>query len=150
MFLIIKSKAFTLADLALIMLIIGVVSMLTVPSLKKYTQRSSFEKGAQKAYFTFNEAYDQAVVNHGAPHKWGSKAQSYIEESLKIDKNTGLTRDGMELTVSCNDGGCDFTADINGTKKEHNIDVKDIIEYKDTLKKIVTKGVNDAEKNQIE
>lgn len=150
MYLFNKVKAFSFAELAIVMLIIGIVSMLTVPALKKYTQRATFERGAQKAYFTFNEAFDQAVVNHGSPHKWGDKAQSYVEESLKVDKNTGLTRDGMELVVSCTSGGCDFTADINGPKKEPNLEGKDIFEYKVTFAKIEKEGASDAEKNPVD
>lgn len=139
-------KAFTFAELALVMLIIGVIAMLTIPNLKKYTQRSAFEKGAQKAYLTFNEAVDQAIVDNGPPYKWGADAQQYVEKQLKIDATTGLTRDGMELTVSCTATKCDFTADINGPKKEPNIEGKDIFKFLLTFAKKEDMGTQDSDK----
>ncbi len=139
-------KAFTFAELALVMLIIGVIAMLTIPNLKRFSQRTTFERGAQKAYFTFNEAVDQAIVKNGPPYKWGSDAQKYIEEQLKIDDSTGLTRDGMELTVSCTSTKCDFTADVNGPKKEPNTEGKDIFKFLLTFAKKEDMGNQDSDK----
>ena len=51
-----KSKAFTIAELLLVLFIIGIISTLTVPTLRKFVFRSQFERGAQKAYLTINEA----------------------------------------------------------------------------------------------
>lgn len=136
MFVFKKSKAFTFAELALVLIVIGIVSMLTVPALRKFIFRSQFERGAQKAYFTLNEAYDEAVLLYGPPHKWETgKAGSYIQEQLKLQEN-GLTADGMEIQISCTDENCEFIADVNGPKKEPNEAGRDIFEYKLSFGKV--------------
>ncbi len=128
-----KNRAFTFAELAIVMLILGIVAMMTVPGLRRVMQRSQFERGAQKAYLTFNEAFDEAVVLYGPPHTWsknpdGKVPTEMISEHLKIQDN-GLTTDGMELIVNCDQEKCSFTADVNGPKKEPNLYGKDIFEY---------------------
>lgn len=135
-----KNKAFTFAELAIVMLILGIIAMMTIPGLRRVMQRSQFERGAQKAYLTFNEAFDEAVVLYGPPHTWsknpeGKTPTEMISEHLKIQDN-GLTADGMALTVNCVDGKCSFTADVNGPKKEPNLYGKDIFEYELYLSKL--------------
>lgn len=56
-----KSKAMTFAELALTLLIIGVVFAVTVPGLKKTKERSQMETGLKKAYSTINQAVDRAL-----------------------------------------------------------------------------------------
>ena len=128
-----KNRAFTFAELAIVMVILGVIAVMTVPGLRKAMQRGQFERGAQKAYLSFNEAFDEAVLLYGPPHTWANNPDSIaptdmILEHLKIQDN-GLTPDGMELTVSCTNEKCDFTADVNGPKKEPNREGKDIFRY---------------------
>ena len=135
-----KNKAFTFAELAVVMLILGVIAVMTVPGIRKVMQRSQFERGAQKAYFTFNEAFDEAVVQYGPAYKWkdnvdGKDVNTIINDQLKLQDN-GLTADGMELTVNCSNDGCDFEADVNGPKKEPNLYGKDKFKYQLTFSKV--------------
>ena len=51
----------TFAELALTLLIIGVVFAVTVPGLKKTKERSQMETGLKKAYSTINQAVDRAL-----------------------------------------------------------------------------------------
>ena len=53
----------TLAEVLVVLVIIGVVSSLTVPSLKKYSQRSENAKLAQKGYNILNGAFDLAIAS---------------------------------------------------------------------------------------
>ena len=45
----IKIKAFTLAEVLLTLIIIGVISALTVPSLKNYSDETKYVAATQKA-----------------------------------------------------------------------------------------------------
>lgn len=130
-----KSKAFTFAELALVLLIIGVISALTIPSLKKTSQRHELARRAQKAYFTLEECFEQALLLHGPAYKWESgKATTYINEHLKA--SSSVTQDNMKYTISCTDTGCDFTVDVNGENKEPNLTGKDIFKFKLTFSKV--------------
>lgn len=130
-----KLRAFTFAELAMVLLIIGVISMLTVPALRKHVQRSEFERGAQKAYFTLNECFDQAVNLYGPAYKWESgKATEYLTEQLKL-QNNGLTRDNMKYDISCGDEECEFSVDINGPNRLPNVEGKDVFKFALTFSK---------------
>ena len=43
-----KLKAMTYVELALVLTIIGVIAAMTIPQLKKYSQRTDYEKRVQK------------------------------------------------------------------------------------------------------
>lgn len=131
-----KSRAFTFAELALVLMIIGIIAALTIPSLKKASQRHELARRAQKAYFTLEECYEQALLLHGSAYKWESgKATTYINEHLKA--SSSVTQDNMKYTISCNTTGCNFTVDVNGDK-EPNLTGKDIFKYKLTFSNVDT------------
>ncbi|MBS4759427.1 MAG: type II secretion system protein [Clostridium sp.] len=68
-----KKSAMTLAEVLMVLVIIGTVSALTVPGLKKYSQRSEYAKLAQKGYNTLQGAFDLAVANEEKdPDDWTS------------------------------------------------------------------------------
>lgn len=58
-----KKSAMTLAEVLLVLVIIGTVSALTVPTLKKYSQRTENAKMALKGYNTLVGALDLAIAN---------------------------------------------------------------------------------------
>lgn len=58
-----KLKAMTFAEAAITMLIMGVVFAITVPGLKKYTQRSEMQTLLKKSYGTINQTIDRALAD---------------------------------------------------------------------------------------
>ena len=46
---------------------------MTIPQLKKYSQRTDYEKRVQKAYVTLEEVIDNAVMEHGIIKHWAKK-----------------------------------------------------------------------------
>lgn len=141
-----SSSGFTFAELALVLMIIGVIAAMTIPSLKKHSQRSEFARNAQKAYFTLNECYEQALLINGPAYKWKSgTASGNISTHLKLTPQ-GTTQDGMNYSISCSNTGCNFTVDINGSTKDPNRTGKDIHKYKLTFGKAdTTKNAKDAD-----
>lgn len=58
-------KAFTLAEVLLVLGIIGIVAALTIPTLMKSTNDLEFKTAFKKAYAGANKAYLQAVNDNG-------------------------------------------------------------------------------------
>lgn len=93
-------KAFTLAEVLVVIGIIGVVSALTIPNLQQGTNSKEVITKVTKARATIDEAYGRAIATYGDPCLW-TKGQtteaaqaavwhSRILENLKVDKDCGL------------------------------------------------------------
>ncbi len=95
-----KYLAFTLAEVLVVIGIIGVVSALTIPNLQEGTNSKEVVTKVTKARATFDEAYGRAIATYGDPCTWAldqttAAAQEAIWherilENLKIDKDCGL------------------------------------------------------------
>lgn len=65
-----KIKAFTLAEVLVTLMIIGVISALTIPTLKESADRSSNLAAMQKAYSTASNAFAALKAEHGPTIYW--------------------------------------------------------------------------------
>lgn len=93
-------KAFTLAEVLVVIGIIGVVSALTIPNLQQGTNSKEVVTKVTKARATIGEAYGRAIATYGDPCLWAqgqttAAAQAAvwynrIFENLKADKDCGL------------------------------------------------------------
>lgn len=73
-------NAFTLAEVLITLAIIGIVAVLTVPSLiQRYQEKATVTK-LKKAYSLLNQAYQMAVIDHGTYDQWGMINAEYDEE----------------------------------------------------------------------
>lgn len=63
-------NAFTLAELLVVLAIIGVVSALTLPNLSQNTGRKETVAQVMKARTTLDEAYNRAISTYGQPALW--------------------------------------------------------------------------------
>ena len=99
-------KGFTLAEVLIVIGIIGVVAALTLPNLNHATGDKETVTRLQKAYSILNEANDRAVAIYGPVSSWSSNADcannldicwmKRIGEFLKISKSCDETQD-----ISC-------------------------------------------------
>ena len=95
-----KSLAFTLAEVLVVLGIIGVVSALTLPNLSQNTGNKEKVAKVQKAYSTINEAVARAEAEYGPIKKWRLSSDLYgveklgerISENLKVSKNCGMNK----------------------------------------------------------
>ena len=88
--------AFTLAEMLVVMGIIGVISALTIPNLRQGTNSQEVVAKVIKARATIDEAYGRAVATYGDPCTWSIGKTSAadqtavwytrITENLKTDK----------------------------------------------------------------
>ena len=93
-------KAFTLAEVLVVIGIIGVVSALTIPNLQQGTNSKEVVTKVTKARATIDEAYGRAIATYGDPCLWAQgqtteAAQAAVRynrifENLKVDKDCGL------------------------------------------------------------
>ena len=90
-----KLKAVSYVEVVLVLVIVGVISAIAIPSLKRYSQREELGRQTQKAYLTLTEAFDQAVTLYGSSRKWptGQGAfTSYIVPQLQVYKTVSGTQ----------------------------------------------------------
>lgn len=64
-------KAFTLAEILIVLSIVGVVAAMTIPLLQQNIQERATITALKKTYSTLNNAYKMAEQDQGDPTNWG-------------------------------------------------------------------------------
>ena len=79
-----KLTAVSLVEVLVVLSIMGVLAALTVPSLKKHSQKTEYARLAQKGYVELEHAIDLAVVETGEePDEWNARTgQSLLNNYL--------------------------------------------------------------------
>lgn len=110
--------AFTLAEVLIVVGILGLVAEMTIPTLVQNTQEKVTVVSLKKAYSVFSQAYTLAVNDNGTPDTWnlGTSAGdsqgainmiNMLAPYLRITKNCGTGSDCMP----------DKYKNLNGTDK---------------------------------
>ena len=103
-----KLKAISYVEVVLTLVIVGVISALAIPSLKRYSQKTELGVLAKKAYLTLNEAMDMSIIENGPAYKWTYTSISdsfnkyivpYLKVARKISTLEVLTKDNMNDIV---------------------------------------------------
>ncbi len=133
-----KSKAVSYIEVMLVLVIIGTVSALTIPSMKRHSQRHELGALAQKSYMVLNDALDNAILQHGPSRNWVKSTnvnifRDYFRPSLQIIDEYAdgsyyyLTKDGMAISVFASGPEyIEIRVDVNGNNKGPNKAGKDI------------------------
>ena len=95
-----KKSAFTLAEVLITLGIIGVVAVITLPSLIQRNIEKQRVAQLKKAYSELSQAYNLAITENGAPTEWGMGGM-YEEKSHYIMANN--MRKFLKLSVDCVD-----------------------------------------------
>ncbi len=113
-----KNKAFTLAEVLLVLAIIGVIAAITIPATMQQSAEKKYAALAQKAFSTIQNAVDLKMTyvptrprNHGNNlFMWLSDGAQYGHDTIKIvksspDMKTIQTPDGIiyEVQYESND-----------------------------------------------
>ena len=115
-----KELAFTLAEVLITLMIIGVISAMTIPALKKHTTQEEYISRVKKAYSTIAQATKLIETQHGEIKRWGKLTGSVGEDenSEENEENesapNGVTkafeyyRERLNIVKSCTNGtaGC--------------------------------------------
>ncbi len=78
---------FTLAEVLVTLMIIGVVASMTIPGLKKTAEEQSYVTGAQKAYSTLTSATKMVKLKNGHIVTWPLKKKESILNLYKSQMN---------------------------------------------------------------
>ena len=85
-------KAFTLAEVLITLMIIGIVAALTIPSVISNYQQQEFKTGLKKAVSVLNEAIQTNIAQEGeTPYENGDLA-GYLQRHMSILKTGTFSR----------------------------------------------------------
>ena len=62
-----KNYGFTLAEILIALIVIGVIAAITVPTLIQNTQKQEYVSALKKAYSTLSQATQQIIAEEGSP-----------------------------------------------------------------------------------
>ena len=129
-----KKSGFTLAEVLVTLMIIGVIAAMTIPSLMQNTAQQEYKAGFKKAVSMLNQAVtlNYALDGEDATNFQGSKMFHMLTKRLNVMSTVGsniiYTADGMRITVKGDtkncvtdnnaiDGYCSVVeVDVNGPK----------------------------------
>lgn len=103
--------AFTLAEVLIVIGIIGLIADMTIPTLISSTQEKVAVTRLQKAHSTFESAYRLAVQENGTPENWNLVAPSSPQGALNI---LNTVKPYLRLIKDC--GGSDGCVSESGYK----------------------------------
>lgn len=101
-----KNRAFTLAEVLVTLVIIGVIASMTIPTLINKTNKQEYVSKLKKTYSTFAQVTNRIIAENGTPDNWKLKGSlSYNEASEKIGK---LYQKYLSSAKQCSNGqtGC--------------------------------------------
>ena len=110
-----KKTGFTLAEVLITLVIIGVIGALTVPALIQNTQKQEYVTALKKAYSTLSQVTQQIIMEEGSPKADdGGWAADY-------DKIYDLYSRHLNLAKKCNSPvDCNFPQCISYLKSSAN------------------------------
>ena len=134
-----KKSGFTLAEVLVTLMIIGVIAAMTIPSLMQNTAQQEYKAGFKKAVSMLNQAVtlNYALDGEDATSFTGANMFHMLTKRLNVMSTVGTdviyTADGMKLTVKnesndCQtdnnkvDGYCSvIEVDVNGPKGPNKV-----------------------------
>ena len=135
-------KAMTFGEIIVVLMILGVLASVTIPGLKKYSQKTELGELGRKSFLNIEDAVDNAILTEGPVRNWDFSSSAnffnkYIEPNIRHTKvdtasNSLITSDGSSIKViACSESDneatlsyCQLEVDVNGNKAP-NLDGKD-------------------------
>jgi len=117
-------QGFTLAEILITLVIIGVIAAFTIPTLINNTQKQEFVSGLKKSYSTFKTVTNQIIAEEGSALNWASLA----------DNIYNLYKKHLSFAKECGGStGC-FTS---GTKRLDNGEHYNNLDTDNSVRKLV-------------
>ncbi|MDD3237862.1 MAG: type II secretion system protein [Candidatus Gastranaerophilales bacterium] len=134
-----RKSAFTLAEVLITLVIIGVIAALTIPALLNNTNKEEYRTGLKKAASMLQQAANLEYAETGRNSESFTNSQDWYDNffskrfnivssmpssnSKAVHSGAGesgnltfYTADGMAFSINGADGGCAVIIDINGDK----------------------------------
>ena len=93
-----KLKAFTLAEVLITLMIIGIVAALTIPSVISNYQQQEFKTGLKKAVSVLNEAIQMNITQEGETPYENEDLFNYLKKHMSV-----ISGEGNIETLTCFD-----------------------------------------------
>lgn len=119
-----KTNAFTLAEVLLTLMIIGVIATLTIPSLKETADKSANLSLLQKAYSSIANVFAQIQAENGPALYWKTKDGSRVfvdsssenistifKQKMNVAAETGFLSDDYQIKTLKGSGSDSFKID---------------------------------------
>ena len=108
-------KAFTLAEVLITLLIIGIVAALTIPSVISNYQQQEFKTGLKKAVSVLNEAIQTNIAQEGETPYENSDMFKYLQRHMSVLKtsqiNTCYDNNNQVVKLDDNYAECSSSSD---------------------------------------
>ena len=149
-----KKTAMTYIELIMVMGIIGVIAAVSLPALKKHSQKTEMATLAKKAYLNIEDAMDNAILTEGPMRNWDFTdnkifCRKYLAPNINTLQNNCeahnsiVTRDGMLMQIAeCDGSFCHVHVNVKGPNAPQNVG-KNFFEYQ--VNRIDKGGINKAE-----
>lgn len=123
-----KALAFTLAEVLVVLGIIGVVSALTIPNLSQNTGDKEKVAKVKKVYSDLNEAFERAQAEYGPYNKWFKNDTTYTAQATRFgDRMTEF----MKVSKTCK-----FTTGCASKSKAYYYDGSEMVSNLDNSHKV--------------
>jgi prepilin-type N-terminal cleavage/methylation domain-containing protein len=93
----ILKSGFTLAEVLLTLLIVGVISSMVIPGIIADTQQAEYKAKWKKAYSSINQAYNQIIMDNGG---------TFVSAATSHSGFRNLFMNKMNYIATCNDTSC--------------------------------------------
>ena len=87
-----KNNAFTLAEVLITLVIIGIIASMTIPTLMNNTNKQEYVSRLKKTYSTLSKAANAVIAEHGSAKNWADSSESVytlFKEHLQLSKDCG-------------------------------------------------------------
>ena len=93
-------KAFTMAEVLMVLAVIGVVAAMALPRLSDNVDEQALVAGVKKAYSDLQIAYEAMVTRYGEPDGWlnGLESDKKASELLK-----NRLKESLDVELDCED-----------------------------------------------
>ena len=95
-----KKCAFTLAEILITLMIIGIVAALTIPSVITNYQQQEYKTGLKKAVSVINEAIQLNIAQDGEKPSQNASLASYLKKHMNIISSRMLISQGKQYIDS--------------------------------------------------
>lgn len=91
-----KTKAFTLAEVLITLMVIGILAMVTIPSILQSWEEQATVAKLKNTYSILQQAYQMTTIENGPPNTWGlsttnpiGNMKRYLNYAKDCAGNTG-------------------------------------------------------------
>ena len=103
-----SKKAFNLAEVIIVLVIVAVIALMTVPSLVQGMQERATVAALTKTQSTLSNAFTLAVQENGTPDTWGFTAGGSPAILNKLKPYLNIAQDCTDFSKGCWPTGVDY------------------------------------------